>query len=464
MAPENGPSGLAVLQSEGRNILTVKDLSRADTALRGRLLWFVGRPEEQGEAAVRHIEDGLLVLEAGRIVAVGETAALRPQLPATAKIQDHAGKLIVPGFIDPHIHMPQTQVVASWAAQLLDWLNTYTFVEEQKYADPAHAARGAAFFFDELLSNGTTTAVAFCSVHATSAEAFFAESERRNTRMAAGKVMMDRYAPDALTDTPRSGYEESKALLGRWHGRGRQLYAIAPRFAITSTPEQLEAAGTLSREHPGCLIQTHISENLEEVATAKRLYPDCADYTAIYEKYGLLGRKSLMGHSIHLSESERQRYADADAVAVHCPTSNLFLGSGLFDWRAMRDPKRPVRIGVATDIGGGTSYSMLQTMNEAYKVQQLLGHRLDAFALFHAMTRGNAIAIGLDHLIGSFEPGHECDAVVLDAHATPAMAHRMETVTTLAEELFILVTMGDDRAVEETYVMGEKKKPRKRGA
>jgi guanine deaminase len=444
--------------------LTVRDLSRVDTALRGRLLWFVGNPEDHGEAAIRHIEDGLLALEAGRIVAVGETSALRPQLPTSAKIQDHAGKLIVPGFIDPHIHLPQTQVVASWAAQLLDWLNTYTFVEEQKYADPAHAARGAAFFFDELLANGTTTAVAFCSVHSASAEAFFAESERRNTRMAAGKVMMDRYAPPALTDTPRSGYEDSKALIGRWHGRGRQLYAIAPRFAITSTPEQLEAAGTLSREYPDCLVETHISENLAEIETARSLYPGCADYTAIYEKYGLLGRKSLMGHSIHLSESERQRFADAGAVAVHCPTSNLFLGSGLFDWQATRDTRRPVRIGVATDIGGGTSYSMLQTMNEAYKVQQLRGYRLDAFALFHAMTRGNAVAIGLEDLVGSFEPGHECDAVVLDSSATPAMAHRMETVTTLAEELFVLVTMGDDRAVAETYVMGEARKPRSRSA
>ncbi|WP_448954575.1 guanine deaminase [Labrys neptuniae] len=431
-------------------------------ALRGRLLWFVERPEDHGERAVRYIEDGLLVLSGGKILAVGETGLLRPQLPASAVIRDHSGKLITPGFIDPHIHLPQTQVVASWAAQLLDWLNTYTFVEEQKYADPAHAARGAAFFFDELLSNGTTTAVAFCSVHSTSAEAFFAESERRNTRMAAGKVMMDRYAPDALTDTPKSGYEESKALLQRWHGRGRQLYAIAPRFAITSTPEQLEAAATLSREYPDCLVETHISENLEEIATAKRLYPECADYTAIYEKYGLFGKKSLMGHSIHLSEGERQRYSDADAVAVFCPTSNLFLGSGLFDWKAMRDPKRPVRIGVATDIGGGTSYSMLQTMNEAYKVLQLQGQRMDSLAAFHAMTRGNAIAIGLEHLIGSFEPGHECDAVVLDAKATPAMAHRMETVTKLAEELFVLITMGDDRAVEETYVMGEAKKPRKR--
>ena len=443
-------------------ILDTPDSLAADRALRGRLLWFLDRPEEQGEAAVRYIEDGLLVLQGGKIVAVGEAADLTPRLPAGLTILDHSGKLIVPGFIDPHIHLPQTQVVASYAAQLLDWLNTYTFVEEQKYADPAHAARGAAFFFDELLANGTTTAVAFCSVHAASAEAFFAESERRGTRMGGGKVMMDRYAPAALTDTAQTSYDETKALIERWHGSGRQIYAIAPRFAITSTPEQLEAAGTLAREHPDCLVETHISENLEEIATAKRLYPDCADYTAIYEKYGLLGRKSLMGHSIHLSESERQRFADADAVGVFCPTSNLFLGSGLFDWRAMRDPRRPVRVAVATDIGGGTSYSMLQTMNEAYKVLQLQGQRLTPLAAFHAMTRGNALALGLDHLIGSFEPGHEADAVVLDASATPAMAHRMETVTSLSEELFLLITLGDDRAVVETYVMGEAKKPRER--
>jgi guanine deaminase len=442
--------------------LSTHDGLVADRALRGRLLWFVERPEEHGDAAVRYIEDGLLVLAAGRIVAVGETSALRSRLSAGTPLLDHSGKLIVPGFIDPHIHLPQTQVVASYAANLLEWLNTYAFVEEQKYADAAHAARGATFFFDELLANGTTTAVAFCSVHAQSAQAFFAESERRNTRMAAGKVMMDRYAPAALTDTPEGGYHESKALIERWHGRGRQLYAIAPRFAITSTPEQLEAAGALAHEHPDCLVQTHISENLEEIATAKRLYPDCADYTAIYEKYGLLGRKSLMGHSIHLSEGERQRYADAEAVGVFCPTSNLFLGSGLFDWQAMRDRRRPVRVAVATDVGGGTSYSMLQTMNEAYKVLQLQGQRLTPLAAFHAMTRGNALAIGLDHLIGSFEPGYECDAVVLDAWATPAMTHRMETVSTLSEELFLLMTLGDDRAVAETYVMGEAKKPHAR--
>ena len=434
-----------------------------DAALRGRLLWFAGDPEEDGEKAVRYVEDGLITSAKGIITAAGEAADLLPSLPPGLTPDDHRPRLIMPGFIDPHIHFPQTQVVASHGTQLLDWLNTYTFPEEMKFADPAHAARIARFFFDELLSNGTTTAAAFCSVAPESADAFFTESKRRGTRMAAGKVMMDRNAPAALTDTAQSGYDQSKKLIQLWHGRGRQLYAIAPRFALTSTPAQLEAAGALAREHPGCLIETHISENHDEIAAVRKLFPDCRDYTAVYEKFCLLNRRSLMGHCLHLDESERQRFSDSGAVAVFCPTSNLFLGSGLFDWRSLRDQRRPVRIAAATDIGGGTSYSMLQTMNEAYKILQLQGQTLTAFSAFHTMTRGNARAMGLDHLIGAFAPGYECDAVVLDARATPAMAHRMETVSTLAQELFMLMIMGDDRAVAETYVMGRKAKPKARG-
>jgi len=429
-------------------------------AIRGRLFWFDADPEEAGDAAAHMIEDGLLTIAEGHVVAVGEASALLKTLPADASVADHRGNLVMPGFIDPHLHFPQTQVIASYGAKLLDWLNAYTFPEELKYADPVHAARNAIFFFDELLANGTTTAAVYCSAHPTSAEAFFAESERRGTRMAAGKVMMDREAPPRLIDTAESSYRDSKALIAKWHGRGRQLYAISPRFAITSTPAQLEAAGALSREHADCLVQTHISENDAEIAYAKQLYPECADYTAIYEKYGLLGGNSLMGHSIHLSEDERRRFSQAGAVAVSCPTSNLFLGSGLFDWRAMRNPERPVRIGVATDIGGGTSYSMLATLSEMYKVLQLQGQKLPARAAFHAITRGNALAMGLEAKIGGFFPGAEADVVVLNSGATRAMAHRMETARTLDEELFVLMTLGDDRAVEETYVMGAPAKRR----
>jgi len=440
--------------------MPISQASRPTGAIRGRLFWFDADPEDAGDAAAHYVEDGLLTIAGGHVVAAGEASALLKTLPADARIADHRGKLVMPGFIDPHLHFPQTQVIASYGAKLLDWLNTYTFPEEMKFADPAHAARNAVFFFDELLANGTTTAAVYCSAHPQSAEAFFLESERRGTRMAAGKVMMDREAPPQLIDTAETGYRDSKALLQKWHGRGRQLYAVSPRFAITSTPAQLEAAGALAREYPDCLVQTHISENDAEIAFAKQLYPDCADYTAVYEKYGLLGRTSLMGHCIHLSESERRRFSQAGAVAVSCPTSNLFLGSGLFDWRAMRDPKRPVRVGVATDIGGGTSYSMLATLAEMYKVLQLQGQKLPARAAFHAITRGNALAMGLEGKIGGFFAGAEADVVVLDARATPAMAHRMETVATLDEELFVLMTLGDDRAVAETLVMGAPAKRR----
>ena len=446
---------------EGRDErMTGANLPPADQILRGRLLWFSGDPETDGDAAMRYVEDGALALARGIVVAVGAARDVLAGAPRDVAVSDHRPHLILPGFIDPHIHFPQTQVIASYGAQLMDWLNRYTFVEEQKFADSAHCAGVARFFLDELLRNGTTSAAVYGSVHIASVEAFFAESARRGTRMAAGKVMMDRNAPPALTDTPQRGYDESKALIGQWHGVGRQSYAISPRFAVTSSPTQLEAAGALAREFPDCLVQTHISENALEIAAVAQLFPDCADYTAVYEKYGLLGAKSLMGHCLHLSESEKRRFADAGACAVFCPTSNLFLGSGLFDWASIRDPRRPIRLAVATDVGGGTSYSMLQTMAEAYKALQLRGQSLTARAALHAMTRGNARALGFANAVGSFEVGCEGDAVVLDSRATPAMRHRMAAASTLDEELFILIAMGDDRAVAETYVMGRPSKPR----
>jgi guanine deaminase len=434
--------------------VSAEETPAALKALRGRLLWFTADPQEAGERAHRYVEDGALVVERGVVLRAGEASDLIASLPPGTPIEDHRPHLILPGFIDPHIHFPQTQVIASYGAQLLEWLNKYTFVEEQKYSDPSHCARHARFFFDELLRNGTTTAVAFCSVHAQSVEAFFAESERRDTLMLAGKVLMDRNAPEALRDTPRRGYDETKALIRKWHRRGRQLYAIAPRFAITSTQAQLEAAGALAREHPDCHIETHLSENKAEIAFVRELFPWSRDYTDVYARHGLLGAKTLLGHCIHLSARERGVLAEHRCVAVFCPTSNLFIGSGLFDWRATREAG--VRIGLATDVGGGTSYSMLRTAGEAYKVLQLQGQNLPAFQAFHAMTRGNAAALGLEERIGSFEPGRACDAVVLDAGAIPAMRHRMETARTLEEELFVLMTMGSQRNVAATYVMGER--------
>lgn len=423
-------------------------------AVRGRLLWFVGDPVVEGARAYRYLDDGVMLIRNGVITAIGEAFAVERQLTPDTEVIDAGDRLVTPGFVDPHIHFPQTQVIASYGAQLMDWLNRYTFVEEQRFANPAHARKVAGFFLDTLLRNGTTTALAFGSVHPGSVEAFLSESGRRNTRMAAGKAMMDRNCPEALRDTPQRAYDETKALIAHWHHHGRQLCAIAPRFAITSSEAQLDAAGALAREHPDCLIETHLSENHAEIAEVARLFPQARDYTDVYDRFGLLTPNALFGHCIHVSERERARLAEAGSVAVHCPTSNLFLGSGLFDAPAAR--AAGLRAALATDVGAGTSYSMLATLGEAYKVRQLQGRTLDPLEGFHQITRGNALAMGLGEQIGSFAIGREADFVLLDARATPAMAHRMERAQSLEDELFVLMTMGDDRAVAATYVMGEK--------
>jgi guanine deaminase len=425
-------------------------------AIRGRVLTFVADPNVAGpDRSYRYWPDGLVVVRDGVIEEVGDASALLRTMPPHARIDHYPDQLILPGFIDTHIHYPQTRVIASYGAQLLEWLQKYTFVEEQRLRNPAHAEMVARFFLDELLRNGTTTAAVYCTVHPESVEAFFAESERRNTRMIAGKVMMDRNAPPGLLDTAERGYRESKSLLERWHGRGRQLYAITPRFALTSTEAQLEASGALVREHPTAYVQTHLCENPNEIATTKALFPWASSYAAVYERYGLLGSRSLLGHCIHLEKEEVELLAGTASTAVFCPTSNLFLGSGLFNRARLRE--HSVRIGLATDVGGGTSYSMLRTAAEAYKVLQLQAQSLPALDAFHMMTRGNAEVLGLDHLIGSLEPGFEADIVVLDSRATPAMAHRIDSIEdSLPEELFLLMTLGDDRAVAATYVAGRR--------
>lgn len=424
------------------------------TILRGRVLSFVGEPQGfDDHASYRYLEDGAISISGGKIVAVGDFS---PALAAGAEVIDHRPHLIVPGFIDLHLHYVQSQMIASYAGSLLEWLNTYTFVEEQKFGRQGHASAVAAAFFDELIRNGTTTAAAYCSVHPQSVDAYFAEAERRNMLMIGGKVMMDRNAPEALRDTPQSGYDDTRALIARWHGRGRGLYAISPRFAITSTPEQLAASRTLVADYPACYVQTHLSENTAEINFSMQLYPGSPDYAGIYEDYGLLGPKTLLGHAIHLNHREAGVLAETGSVAVFCPTSNLFLGSGLFDRDRLL--QAGVRIGVATDIGGGTNFGMLATMDEAYKVLQLRGQRLTPFNSFYMMTLGNARALSLDGIIGAIAPGNAADLVVLDAGATPAMAMRKATVQTLAEELFLLQTLGDDRSIAEVYVAGARAK------
>lgn len=423
-------------------------------AIRGRLLSFLRVPDGAGDAeSYRYIDDGLVLIAGdGRIEAAGAAHELMPRLPAEAHIAHHPGALIMPGFIDPHIHYPQTQVIASYGAQLLEWLNKYTFVEEQKFADPRHAARNAEFFLDELFRNGTTTACAYCTAHRLSADALFAAAHKRNAGMIAGNAVMDRNAPPELLAPATRAIADSRDLINRWHGTGRQRYAVTPRFAITSTDAQLADLGTLLKEFPTVLMQTHLDENLDEIATIKKLFPDDASYTAVYHRFGLLGPRSLMGHCIHMNDSEVKLLRDTKAVAVFCPTSNLFIGSGLFNYQRLR--AAGVRIALATDVGGGTSYSMLRTAAEAYKVMQLQGQNLPALAAFDLMTRGNAAALNLDGEIGVIAPGAYADLVVLDARATPAMAHRMEVARNLEEELFVLMTLGDDRAVRQTYIAG----------
>jgi len=425
--------------------------------LRGRLLTFSGAPKgPEDTGAYYYEEDGALLISGGRIEARGSYSAVRISAPEKTPIEDHRPHLLLPGFIDTHIHFPQAQVIASWADQLLDWLNDYTFPAELKFADKAHADRIAEAFYDTLLSHGTTTAVAYCSSHVTSVDAYFEEAERRGMLMLGGKTMMDRNAPAALCDTAQSSYDDSKTMLEKWHGCGRAHYVITPRFAITSTPAQLEAAGSLLKEYPDCHLQTHINENPNEIAFTQELYPDAAHYLGVYESFDLLGPRSLLGHCIHMTGHELHVMRDTGAVAVFCPTSNLFLGSGLFDKAGMEGAG--IRTAIATDVGGGTNYSMLRTLDEGYKVLQLQRQRMHPLTSFYWITLGNAQALSLSHRIGTLDPGSDADVIVLNASATPAMALRMETVETLSEELFVLQTLGDDRAVAETYIAGKRQK------
>ncbi|MCC6778734.1 MAG: guanine deaminase [Hyphomicrobiales bacterium] len=428
----------------------------AITALRGTLLYCRDDPFLVGSHhALVEVADGLVVCRDGVIEAVGPYATLMASLPPEAEVTDYSGCLITPGLIDTHIHYVQTGVIGAQGHRLLDWLNNYIYPAEQAFADMAVARDTAELFCDELLRNGTTTALVFCSVHAGSVEALFEAASVRNMRLIAGKVLMDRHAPAALTDTAQSGYDQSKALIERWHGRGRCLYAITPRFAATSTPEQLALAGTLWREHPGAFVHTHIAESRDEIAWIGELYPQRRDYLDVYEHHGLTGRRAVLAHGVHLAEEHFGRCHASGTALAHCPTSNMFLGSGLFPLRRARDPRRPVEVGLATDIGAGTSFSLLATMSEAYKVAQLAGGPVDVVEAFFLATLGGARALALDDRIGTLAPGHEADMVVLDPQATPLIAFRTRRAHSFAETLAVLATLADDRVVRATYVAGQ---------
>lgn len=406
-------------------------------------------PRLAGDEAVAHYADGLLVVEDGLIVAVGHFADIAPRFPGL-DITAFPGKLITPGFVDTHVHYPQTDRIASHGLQLLDWLDQHIFPAEAAFADPAHAAGTAAFFLDELLRNGTTSALVFPTVHRTSVDAIFHAAEARGMRIIAGKVLMD-LGPQSLRDDPAQCRTDCEAQIGEWHGRGRLGYAVTPRFALSCSDTQLQVAGDLLAAHPGVLLHTHLAENPAEIAAVARRFPDSADYLAVYERFGLVGPRSIFAHCVHLDPDALARMALAGAGAALCPTSNLFLGSGLFDLAAF--DAAGVRIGLGTDVGAGTSFSLLATMAEAYKVCQLRGAALDPFRAFHLATAGGAALLGIGDRVGALHPGMEADFIVLDPAATPLLARRTAGCT-LAERLFALEILGDDRVIAATYIAG----------
>ncbi|MDH4873858.1 guanine deaminase [Pseudomonas sp. BN515] len=423
------------------------------TAYRSAILHSIADPALVGvEQSYQYFEDGLLVVEDGRIKALGEAKSLLPGLDAGVEVHEYRDALITPGFIDTHIHFPQTGMIASYGEQLLDWLNTYTFPTEKQFADKAHAADVAGIFIKELLRNGTTTALVFGTVHKESVEAFFEAAQSLDLRMIAGKVLMDRNAPDYLTDTAESGYADSKELIERWHGKGRLHYAVTPRFAPTSTPEQLELAGKLYAEYPGLYMHTHLSENRKEIEWVKELFPERKGYLDVYDHYKLIGERSVFAHGVHLCDDECKRLAETGSAVAFCPTSNLFLGSGLFDLEKLEE--HGVRVGLGTDVGAGTSFSQLQSLNEAYKVMQLQGKKLDPFKSLYLATLGGARSLYLDDKIGNFQAGKDADFVVLDYKATPLLDYRMQQAKSLPERLFALTILGDDRTVKETFAAG----------
>ncbi|MCG4453547.1 guanine deaminase [Pseudomonas sp. MMS21-TM103] len=422
-------------------------------AYRAAILHSLADPAVVGvEQSYEYFEDGLLLVEDGQVAQVGHAADLLPTLKGV-EITEYPDALITPGFIDTHIHYPQTGMIASYGEQLLDWLNTYTFPTERQFEDKAHAADVAGIFLKELLRNGTTTALVFGSVHKQSVDAFFEAAEALNLRMIAGKVLMDRNAPDYLTDTPESGYADSKELIERWHGKGRLHYAVTPRFAPTSTPEQLTLAGQLFQEYPDLYMHTHLSENRQEIEWVKELFPERSGYLDVYDHFKLIGARSVFAHGVHLCDAECQRLAETGSAVAFCPTSNLFLGSGLFDLNKLE--QHGVRVGLGTDVGAGTSFSQLQSLNEAYKVMQLQGNKLDPFKSLYLATLGGANALYLDNKIGNFASGKDADFVVLDYNATPLISYRMQQATSLAEKLFALTMLGDDRAIKETFAAGQ---------
>jgi guanine deaminase len=418
--------------------------------LLGQVLSFTADPFDQGPEAARHEAHGAVLVDQGRILATGPADALRAAHPQ-ARLHDYGRSLITAGFIDAHVHYPQTAIIASWGKRLIDWLNSYTFPEEMRFADPAYAEMIANRYLDLATAHGTTTVCTYATIHPTSVDAIFTAAQSRGMRLYAGKTCMDRNAPDGLRDTAQSAYDDSKALLEKWHGVDRLNYVITPRFSPTSTPEQLAALGSLWREYPGCLMQTHLSEQTDEIAWVRELFPQSRDYLDTYEAQGLLREGALYGHAIHLTDREKSRLIEAGASLVHCPTSNTFIGSGLFDMSLARH----LRVGLATDTGGGSSFSMLHTMAAAYEIAQLRGEALHPSQLIWLATVGSARALRAEDRIGNIAPGMEADLTILDLASTPAIAQATARAETVWEALFPTIMLGDDRAIRGLWINGK---------
>ena len=426
-------------------------------AIRGSLVTFTGDPFVAGvEASRRYERDAIVVMDAGRILAAGPASEMLQGLAPGVEVTRYANALITAGFIDCHVHYPQLPIIGAGGKPLLDWLSGYTFVAEDRFAEEGYARSVARTYLRENLRNGITSASVFCTVHAVSADVLFEEASALDLRMIAGKVLMDRNAPAGLLDTAQRAYDESKALIGRWHNHGRLAFAVTPRFAVTSTPAQLDAAGALKREHPDAYVQSHVSENLAEVALVASMFPDAASYLDVYARHGLTGPRTIYGHGVHLDERDFAFLHATGTAIAHCPTSNNFLGSGLFQLGAAKQRDRPVRVGLATDLGGGTSFSILRTMQAAYEVAQLAGAPLAPSCALYLATRGAAQALDLDHCIGSVAPGMEADLVVLDLASTPLIEMRMSYANDIEEVLAIQMALGDERAVRATYVAGRR--------
>jgi guanine deaminase len=414
---------------------------------------FLGDPFAMPPQDAVKIAHGAILIQNGHIAEISTLKALKSQHPQ-ARICDHGDALITPGFIDAHAHYPQTGIIASWGKRLIDWLNTYTFPEETRFSDRAYADEIAARYLDLLLANGTTSVTSFCTIHPESVDALFEAAQTRGMRIVAGKTCMDRdTAPDGLRDTAQSAYDNSKTLLEKWHHTGRNTYAITPRFSPTSTPDQLDALGALWAEYPSALMQTHLSEQTDEIAWVKSLYPEARDYLDTYEQHGLLREGALFGHAIHLEDREISRLKEMDSSVIHCPTSNTFIGSGLFDMGARKADG--LRVGLATDTGGGSSFSMLRSMAASYEIGQLTGTALHPAQLLWLATYGSAQALHLEDRIGSIQVGMEADLAVINLASTPAIAQRSMRAASIWEEVFPTLMMGDDRAISQVYIMGE---------